>query len=142
LRVYVEVVVITPLQKDRIAVLRARGESYAAVAAALGISENTVKSFCYRNGLGVKQAAVLNDYSVCINCDRPLTHTPGAKRRRFCSDTCRMSWWNAHREAVNRKAVYSFVCPVCGAAFESYGNAKRKYCSRACYGMSRRAGRG
>ncbi len=132
---------MTPLQKERISVLRARGESYSAVAAALGVSENTVKSYCRRNSPGAMPAADSNG-TACANCRAPLMHTPGKKWRRFCSDACRLSWWNAHPEAVDRKAVYSFVCPVCGAAFESYGDANRKYCSRACYGAARSAGRG
>jgi hypothetical protein len=40
---------------------------------------------------------------------------------------------------MRRKAVYHFVCPVCDAAFDSYGNQHRKYCSRACFGAARRA---
>ena len=131
---------MTNTQKQRIAYLRGKGDSYAAIADALGISENTVKSYCRRSniGIGVKaeQAATVD---ACEGCGHPLEHTPGAKRKRFCSDKCRMMWWKAHPEAVNRKAVYRFACPACGAGFESYGNARRKYCSRACFGAARRA---
>ncbi len=115
---------MTPLQIERISQLRATGKSYAAIAAEVRISENTIKSFFRRSGLGAKPADSDNG---CDNCGQPLTHTLGAKRRRFCSDACRLSWWNAHPEAVNKKAVYSFVCPVCGAVFSSYGNASHLY---------------
>ncbi|AQU05415.1 RNA polymerase subunit sigma-70 [Dehalococcoides mccartyi] len=132
---------MTSPQKQRIKYLRGKGESYAAVADALGISENTVKSYCHRNNLGTgfitEQIQPIND--ICANCGRPLTHMTGAKKKRFCSDKCRMVWWAKHPEAVNRKAVYYFVCPTCGVEFAAYGNAKRKYCSRACFGLSRRA---
>jgi len=40
------------LQKEQITQMRSEGFSYAKIAAALGISENTVKSFCRRNNLG------------------------------------------------------------------------------------------
>lgn len=130
---------MTAAQKKRIEFLRAKGESYAAIADDLGISENTVKSYCRRNNIGVviKQKQP-TPTKVCANCGCPIVHTPGAKRKRFCSDKCRMAWWKAHPESVNRKAVYRFVCPACGESFEAYGNANRKYCSRACFGVARK----
>ena len=131
---------MTAAQKQRIEFLRGKGEIYAAIADGLGISENTVKSYCRRNSIGIElkkeHPTTLN---TCANCGFSLAHTPGAKHKRFCSDECRMAWWNAHPEAVNRKAVYRFVCPTCGGSFEAYGNANRKYCSRACFGVARKA---
>jgi endogenous inhibitor of DNA gyrase (YacG/DUF329 family) len=134
---------MTGLQKNRIGYLRGKGESYSTIAAALNISENTVKSYCRRNNLG---AGFISDEiqpvgDACEHCGKPLTFTAGTKKKRFCSDKCRMAWWSAHPEAVNRKAVYRFVCPTCGSEFTAYGNAHRKYCSRFCYGQSRRVGR-
>jgi len=132
---------MTSSQKQRIKYLRGKGVSYAAIAETLGILENTVKSYCRRNNLGAGfiagQTQPIGD--VCDNCGRPLPQTPGAKKKRFCSDKCRMAWWAKHPEAVNRKAVYRFVCPTCGVEFTAYGNAHRKYCSRACFGLARRA---
>ena len=131
---------MTAAQKQRIEFLRGKGEIYAAIAEDLGISENTVKSYCRRNNIGIvikqKQPKYTN---ICANCGCQLAHTPGAKHKRFCSDECRMAWWKEHPEAVNRKAVYRFVCPTCGGSFEAYGNANRKYCSRACFGVARKA---
>ena len=40
-------------QKQRIEFLRGKGESYAAIAEELGISENTIKSYCRRNSIGI-----------------------------------------------------------------------------------------
>ena len=57
--------------------------------------------------------------------------------KKFCSDKCRMAWWNAHQDQVTRNAHYSFVCAQCGENFTVYGNASRKFCSRACYLTSR-----
>jgi endogenous inhibitor of DNA gyrase (YacG/DUF329 family) len=131
---------MTEAQKQQIRLRRAKGDSYAAIARALGISENTVKSYCRRNNIVVAinpEQTIVTD--VCANCGRPLNHTQGAKHRRFCSDKCRMAWWKAHPEAVNRKALYRFICPTCGTEFEAYGNAGRKYCSRSCFGAARRA---
>jgi len=127
---------MTSAQKRQIVVMRGKGDSYKMIAAALGLSPNTVQSYCRRNNLSVGCAA--DEADVCRNCGSLLTHTPGSKRKRFCSDKCRLAWWNVHPEAVNRKAIYHFVCASCSAAFESYGNNSRKYCSRACFAASRR----
>jgi hypothetical protein len=84
---------MTTAQKQRIEYLRGRGDSYAAIAADLNISENTVKSYCRRNNIGV---AIMQERPVstgtCANCGCPLSQTPGAKQKRFCSDKCRMAW--------------------------------------------------
>lgn len=131
---------MTTAQKERIEYLRGKGDSYAAIAADLGMSENTVKSYCRRNNISVSINQELPvDTDACANCGIPLQHMRGSKQKRFCSDKCRMAWWKAHPEAVNRRALYHFVCPICGTEFESYGNARRRYCSRACFGQSRRA---
>lgn len=130
---------MTTAQKQQIKFLRDQGESYASIAGDLGISENTIKSYCRRNNIGVaikKNPPVAAN--TCANCGCRLSHTPGAKRKRFCSKKCRMAWWKAHPEAVARKAVYRFVCQNCGTEFEVYGNANRKYCSRACFAAIRR----
>ena len=133
---------MTNMQKQRIEYLRGKAESYTAIADTLGVSENTIKSYCRRNGLGagyIEKQTMANEGEICAHCGKPLMHRPGSKKKRFCSDQCRMAWWARHPEAVKRKAVYHFVCPVCGAEFEAYGNAKRKYCSRACSSSARRA---
>jgi len=126
---------MTGIQKQRIEYLRGKGESYAVIAAELGISKNTVKSYCRRNNLGVGYIVELPTESAdaCENCGKPLHHTPGSKRKRFCSDNCRLLWWKAHPENMNQKAVYNFTCPNCGIVFSAYGNKGRKYCSHDCY---------
>ena len=131
---------MTIIQKRKVVYLREKGESYAAIASAIGVSENTVKSYCRRSGLGSGAVAQIMQVvgEACGYCGEPLHHTPGAKKKRFCSDHCRMRWWAKHPEAIHRKAIYHFTCPTCGKPFDSYGNAHRQYCSRACYGLARR----
>ena len=127
------------IHREKIKQMRDAGFSYSKIAAAMGISENTVKSFCRRNNLGgfdIKVSCEALD-DRCRQCASALIHIIGAKKKRFCSDKCRMTWWNSHPESVNKKAVSYFNCTQCGAAFESYSNKKRKYCSRACYGKSK-----
>jgi uncharacterized protein YjcR len=124
---------MTNEQNKQIKNLRCDGTSYSTIASMLDISINTVKSFCRRNNLANKYCK-----NICDNCGASLLHTPGAKKKRFCCDKCRMDWWAKNTDKVNRKALYNFECGTCGVDFQSYGNAYRKYCSRRCYGKSRR----
>jgi len=121
---------MNPNQKQRIAEMRGKGETYAAIAAELHILESTVKTHCRRNNI---------QPDVCPVCGTLLIHTPQRKRKRFCSGKCRSAWWAKNPEAMNRKAVYNFICLRCNKPFTAYGNAQRKYCSVAC---ARGVGRG
>jgi endogenous inhibitor of DNA gyrase (YacG/DUF329 family) len=125
------------LQKERIIQLRISGVSYSKIADALGISINTVKSFCRRNNLGNNEVLTKDDSNVnqifCKECGKELNQVSGKKPLKFCSNQCRVKWWNSHPEMVNKKAIYSYRCPYCGKTFTAYGNSKRKYCSHSCY---------
>ena len=118
--------------QDKIAInnMRLEGHSPSVIAAKLGLSAGTVRSHIHRhpNIPGAK---------ACKNCGRPLMQPKGRREKKFCSDACRMAWWNSHQEDVSRKAYYNLVCQHCGKEFESYGNKNRKYCCRACYVASR-----
>ncbi len=122
---------MTDVQKEKIWYWRMEGLGYGGIAARLGLSENTVKSFCRRNdltGTAAKEAS-----TVCRHCGQPLAKSPGRKGRKFCCEACRRAWWKANPELVERKAFYIVTCARCGKEFESYGNKSRKYCSHACY---------
>lgn len=132
---------MTAFQKSEITRLRKGGVGYMKIAQTLGISENTVKSFCRRNNLAGNMSVSAGNAanSHCQHCGKRLGASTQSARR-FCSDRCRSQWWHTHPEALNRKAVYQFTCAHCGAPFGAYGNSTRRYCSRACYGASRRVG--
>ena len=122
---------MTDAEKEKIRFWRMEGLGYGAIAARLGLSDNTVKSFCRRNHLtGV---AAKEEATACRHCGQPLADVPGRKGRKFCSEACRRAWWKAHPELVDRKAFYLMTCAYCGEEFRSYGNKGRKYCSHACY---------
>lgn len=118
---------MTDEQKQQIIAMRRDGAGYGSIANQLGLSINTVKSFCRRHSL----AAPPTD-SLCEQCGRPIAQNPGRKRKRFCCDACRNKWWNSHLDLVKRKAVYTFTCLACGKKFTVYGNSHRKFCSHAC----------
>ena len=121
------------IQRRSIEQKRASGASYSSIADALGLSINTVKSYCRRNNMSTEVLPDAKpDYgNNCENCGAYLTQA--GKQRRFCSDTCRKAFWKAHPEYLNKKALYTITCAHCGVIFLSYGNKKRKYCSHPCY---------
>ena len=106
-----------------------QGMGYSEIARKLGMSVNTVKSYCQRNGLkrtGVTEA-LAND--ACKRCGCALVHTPGRKKKQFCSDACRLRWWHEHR--YMSKTARSAKCVACGRAFMT--DCGQRYCSHACY---------
>ena len=121
--------------QDKIAInnMRLEGHSPSVIAAKLGLSASTVRSHIHRH-------PIIPGTKACKNCGRPLVQPKGRREKKFCSDSCRMAWWNSRQEDVSRKAYYNLVCQQCGKEFESYGNKNRRYCCRACYVASRRAG--
>lgn len=115
------------LQKEQITRLRAEGKSYATIADTMRLSINTVKSYCRRNNL-VGNATIMSepvDGIVCRQCGMPLKQAIGKKHKRYCSNKCRMAWWNAHPEDVKHKTIQTFTCQTCGQNFENYGKRER-----------------
>ncbi len=125
---------MTDEQKRNIDDLRRQGHGYSKISQMLGISDNTVRSYCRRN------RTPKGGVDLCPQCGKPVNQVPGHKPRKFCSSVCRTAWWNSHLDQVNRKAMYQFVCANCGKEFSAYGNARRKYCSRVCYTAHRFGG--
>ena len=123
---------MTKAEIKKLNTLRWEGRSASEISAILGISVNTVRSHIHRH-------PEVEGCKPCRNCGRPVVQHPGRKEKLFCSDKCRMEWWNSHREQVNKKAYYKLKCSYCGKEFESYGNKNRKYCCRQCYLNSLRA---
>lgn len=123
---------IKPETKKSIFILRQQGESFAGIARLLSLSPNTVKSICRRSG--IQAGAVPNpDSSLCKNCGKPLVQIPGKKQKTFCSTDCRTAWWNKTRS----RKPYRLICYCCGREFISFGNRRKKFCSRECYRVSR-----
>lgn len=129
---------MTENQKQQIVIMRTRCMGYSEIAEKLGLSKNSVRSYCANHNLSGQMAVSgrkSKDYTgfVCKNCGKPIVSLPGRKPKKFCSDKCRLSWWNAHPDKVNKTAFYSFRCPVCNKEFTSYGNNHRKFCCFDCY---------
>ena len=131
---------MTDRQEEQVRRMKAGGCGYVKIARELGLSENTVKSFCRRKGLNGDADTVGGDKRSCLCCGAQIRQNPGRKEKKFCSNRCRNKWWNSHLDRVNHKAIYEFTCLHCKKPFTAYGNAGRKYCSHACYVADRFGG--
>lgn len=115
-----------PSQKDALRRMRENGKSYGQIAAALGLSENTVKSYCRRAGLQTFVAR-----TICPQCGKILLPEKHG-RRRFCSDACRYAWAYSHRILGPQNSIQK-QCAARKKSFFSYPSSHRKYCSHGCY---------
>lgn len=137
---------MTEILKQQIYDLRLKGVGYKAIAAVIGISRDSVRGFCKRNGLdGDSLVVALNmeeqkkQRLICSCCAKPLQKNGRGRPKRFCSNECRRKWWNEHPQERNKNesAIYQYTCTHCGQEFSCYGNRTRKYCSHDCYIKSR-----
>ena len=110
--------------------MQSQGLGYKKIAAMTGLPVNSVKSYCRRHQP--------DQDAGCRFCGKPLVQKPGVKQKKFCDDSCRMNYWNSHREEIKHRSITSVTCPYCGTMFQSYGNVPRKFCSRACASAARR----
>ena len=137
---------MTADQKEKITEMRSSGMGYGEIAHIVGLRTNTVKSYCRRknkptvtNHINPSEKPIVG---ICHECGQPVVQTEGRKEKKFCSDKCRMKWWNAHPEQVNHKIVRQITCPHCGKSFSVHGKVERKYCSHDCYIKDRFGGDG
>ena len=122
--------------KEKIKSLANSGYGLRAIAEALCLSKDTVKSFCRRQGIKIEMTKgneKVGSGVFCLNCGKILEQTKGKRQKLYCSNKCKNEWWNKRHQEIGGKATYTFVCNGCGKTFKSYGNAKRKYCSHSCY---------
>lgn len=129
-------------QQEEIRRLRASGEGYKRIAAMLGLSVNTVKSFCQRNN--AKQAALhpvntdrchtslpqgnVTGESLCLRCGKPIAQISGRRERLYCSDACRMGYWRSQAKPMGEIRR----CAGCGKVLLGHDRS-RKFCCHACY---------
>ena len=74
-------------------------------------------AFCYAIDFAVKMNIKerIASGDACEFCGEPLRNPKTGRRRRFCSDKCRMNYWKGHREELKKspKAIYTMECPYC-----------------------------
>lgn len=133
---------MTDEQREKIIRFRKMGRGYADIGKELGISKDTIKSFCRRHSLTAADIPAIDSTDRCRECGVEIRQQPKKKKQIFCCKACREKWWTEHPEQIRQKAVYEFICAGCGKAFTAYGNRKRKYCSHKCYITDRFGGVG
>ena len=99
---------MTTEEKERIKELRLKGMGYKAIASITGLSRDSVRGFCRRNGLiGVSAVVALNleekikKNELCIYCEKPIKQKLQGRARKFCADECRYKWWNENLDIGN-----------------------------------------
>lgn len=136
-----EVLCMNRSQREKVLLMRGEGMSCAKIASLLCLSENTVKSFCRRNHLKANEGMTVDlgarVTSLCLYCGTRVKQTQGHRVRKYCSDKCRISWWNKNRAHPSRKNTRLLSCPVCGQQFHAYGKREREYCSHSCSNSKR-----
>lgn len=118
---------MTKEQKTLILYYREQHMTYRQIGKKLGLSPDTVKTFCRRK----RAQSERTEESVqaqCRNCGAPVHPLPGRRERLFCSPACRTAYWRKH----NLLGGTPRYCAGCGALLTG-GSASRKYCGHACY---------
>lgn len=127
---------MTNEQKRTICSMRESGVPVNSIAEQLGLSINTIKSFCKRNH--VLSGHIRNsNVHFCLQCQTKIPQAPHRKEKKFCSDKCRQLWWTENSALIPRNSQVERVCPVCKKSFLSYKSKHRIFCSRTCYGASK-----
>lgn len=128
---------MTEEQKKQIRSFRTAGMGYKRISAALDIPLGTVKSFCRRDEAdtleitgyeAAERSESTNENPVCLRCGKPVICIPGRKKRRFCSDTCRVAYWRTQARSEGDRTL----CAGCGKPLHGH-DRRRKFCSHACY---------
>jgi len=128
---------MTGEEKQQIYLLRKKGISFADIADKLNISKNTVKTFCWRNGLSDAELEKLQSncgyMGFCKQCGKPLEQKVKSRPRKFCCDKCRLAWWRNNSNQLNRSSQKTYICEYCKKEFLQYPSQNRRFCSHACY---------
>lgn len=112
---------MTNEQKQEIYQLKNAGENITEISRKLDIPMNTIKSYLRMN----------KNESYCPVCGVVLVHKPHKKKKKFCSDKCRMTYWRNNHTKTD--TMIPIICAGCGRKFYAYKSKKRKYCSSLCY---------
>ncbi|HCX04873.1 MAG TPA: RNA polymerase subunit sigma-24 [Clostridiales bacterium] len=128
-------------QRQKIKAMRLQGFGYKRISDAIGLTRDSVRGYCRKNGLDGygKELAKENKkvieeeflFILCCNCGAPLEQNKLGRKRKYCSMECKREWEKGHRKS------YIFHCEYCGKEFKSLGTKKRKYCNQECYTKDR-----
>jgi len=128
---------MTGEQKQRIYLLRKKGVAFGIIADKLNVPKNTVKTFCWRNGLSdaeLEMPQTNRGYmGFCKQCGKALEQKSKSRPKKFCCDKCRLAWWSENSVQLNRSTQEKHTCENCGKEFLQYPSQNRRFCSHGCY---------
>ena len=115
---------MTNAERDYIIRYRQSGKSCAEIARILGLSANTVKSFCQRNSIvpiapNTQASLPTLSETVCLCCGEKMELQPHRKPKRFCSDSCRL---RCTPTGTGRKMPQTAAVSPAGVCFVLRGN--------------------
>ena len=88
---------MTNQQKEQIRTMRLQGVGYIKIGKALDISDNTVRSFCRRNGLGDKSKNAV----ACKQCGKLIKNIAKQKPKKLSRVTwftlCASTWFTCYQ---------------------------------------------
>lgn len=128
---------MTNEQRQKIREMRYQGLGYEKIANATGLSRDSVRGYCLRNGLGGFAADLRAEYHkimeeefifiFCLNCGKKIEQNRSGRKKKYCSLNCKREWEKTHRK------THVIYCDYCGKEFKSLGVKERKYCNSDCY---------
>jgi endogenous inhibitor of DNA gyrase (YacG/DUF329 family) len=132
---------MTDEQRQKIKILRYQGFGYKKIANEVGLSRDSVRGYCRRNGLDGCGTELVAEYHavmkeefisiLCLNCGSEIKHNSLGRKKKYCSISCKQEWEKIHRRS------YTLTCEYCGKEFKSLGVNERKFCSQDCYQRDR-----
>ena len=128
---------MTQSEKQKIIEMQKQGLKYPTIAKLTGINIGTVKTYCRRHPVDASDTQP-GTVAFCKECGKPVVVREKCKPRQFCSDVCRMKWWNGHRDEVKHKTESRFICEFCGGAFTRPGKTRHRVCSKKCSAEARK----
>ena len=120
-----EVKSMKPEIKEKIIDLRRKGMGNKLIAKELNLNPSTVAKFVQKYGDSYEYLRK------CPQCGTLFKRTRGHNPKKFCSNECRMKWWNSHRDLIKHKNEQDVNCQHCGKVFRSF-TPGRKFCSIHC----------
>lgn len=122
--------------KQIITTLRQAGRTYAEIEKATGLQQKTIGAYCRKAGIEPLEMKIPE--GICPECGKHVEQPSRGRRRTFCSEACRRTWWNKHGILSRRSddVTHHVRCKCCGKEFIAY-RPGRKYCSYDCYITSR-----
>ena len=78
-------------EAEKIAQMVLSGIPPSKIAAAMDMSVNTIKSH-------IRRHPEISAAGKCLYCGVPVVQPEGRKQKKFCSDRCRISYWNHCRK--------------------------------------------